>query len=68
MPVEKQAQNNTNILPFRRHRLRNRPLCAQCRVLMEIDRCELDFENCISMVATYQCEKCGLLERMQIQY
>jgi RNase P subunit RPR2 len=64
MPVE----SATNILPLRRNRLRDRPLCAQCRVLMEIDRCELDFENSISMVVSYRCEECGLLERARIQY
>ena len=64
MPVE----NATNILPFRRSRLRDRPLCAQCRVRMEIDRCELNFENHISIAVTYRCEECGLLESKQIQY
>ena len=67
MPLENQAQNATNVLPFRRNSLREPPLCAQCRAPMKIDRCEPDFENSISMVVTYRCPECSLLERAQIQ-
>jgi hypothetical protein len=41
------------------------PLCAQCRGPMIIVVCEPDFEN--SMMATYRCAECGLLDRAQIQ-
>jgi hypothetical protein len=41
------------------------PLCAQCHGPMIIVICEPDFEN--SMMATYRCSKCGLLDRAQIQ-
>jgi hypothetical protein len=61
-------ENATNILPFRRDRLRDHPFCAQCRAPMTIDRCEPDFETSISLVATYRCANCGLLERRRIQY
>jgi hypothetical protein len=40
---------------------------AQCRARMTIERCEPDFENAISLVATYRCVECGLLERRRIQ-
>jgi hypothetical protein len=60
-------ENVTNILPFRRDQLRDHPLCAQCRLPMTIDRCEPGFEKSISMVVTYRCAECGLLERAQFQ-
>jgi hypothetical protein len=41
------------------------PLCAQCRSRMTIVLCEPDFQN--SIVATYRCAECGLLDREQIQ-
>jgi hypothetical protein len=40
------------------------PLCAQCRSPMTIVLCEPDFVN--SIVATYRCAECGLLDRGQI--
>ena len=55
-------------VPSRRKRLRDYPLCAQCRAPMTTDRCEPDFEKSISVVVTYRCAECGLLEREQIQY
>ena len=64
MPVE----DASNTPPFRRKRLRDYPLCAQCRAPMTTDRCEPDFEKSISVVVTYRCAECGLLERAQIQY
>ena len=67
MTEENQTQNATNILPFGRNRSGDHPLCAQCRAPMTIDRCEPDFENSISLVATYRCAECGLLERRRIQ-
>ena len=67
MPLENQAQNATNVLPFRRNSLREPPLCAQCRAPMKIDRCEPVFGNSTSMMVTYRCAECRLLERAQIQ-
>ena len=68
MPVGNQAQNTADILPFRRYPLRDHPPCAQCRVPMTIDRCEPDFEKSISMVVTYRCAECGLIEQARFQY
>jgi hypothetical protein len=67
MPVENQAQNTADILLFRRNRLRDHPSCAQCRVPMTIDRCEPDFEKPISMVVTYRCAECGLIEQARFR-
>jgi hypothetical protein len=64
MPVE----DASNTPPSRRKRLRAYPLCAQCRAPMTTDRCEPDFEKSISVVVTYRCAECGLLERAQILY
>src|SRR4051794_13197886 len=44
-----------------RHRGTMSPLCAQCRKSMILVICEPDFHN--SMVATYRCQECGLLDR-----
>ena len=63
MPFENQAQNAINVLPFSRNSLREPPFCAQCRAPMKIDRCEPDFENSGSMVVTYRCAECSLMER-----
>jgi hypothetical protein len=65
MPLENEAQNATNILPFRRNSLREPRFCAQCRAPMKIDRCEPNFENSTSMLVTYRCAECSLLERAQ---
>ena len=62
MMVENPAQDTANILPFRRDR-GDHPRCAQCRAPMTISRGEPDFEKSISMVVTYRCANCGLLER-----
>jgi hypothetical protein len=67
-PIAMSEENATNILPFRRDRLRDHPFCAQCRAPMTIDRCEPDLESSISLVATYRCAECSLLERRRIQY
>jgi hypothetical protein len=40
------------------------PLCAQCRSPMIVVLFEPDFEN--SIVATYRCAECGLLDRAQL--
>jgi hypothetical protein len=58
-------ENATNILPFRRNSLREPPFCAQCRAPMKIDRCEPDFKKSSSMVITYRCAECSLLERQR---
>jgi hypothetical protein len=56
-----QAQRNT--LSFRWGKIRA-PRCAQCRSSMVVARCEPDFDN--SMMATYRCTDCGLLDRARI--
>jgi hypothetical protein len=56
------TQNGTSAVP--RGRL-GAPLCAQCRDPMIIVICEPDFEK--SMMATYRCAECCLLDRAQIQ-
>ena len=40
------------------------PLCAQCRKSMVLVICEPDFHD--SMVATYRCQECGLLDRAEV--
>ena len=60
--VEKRQTQGTRLV-FRENRLRA-PLCAQCRSPMTIVLCEPDFVN--SIVATYRCAECGLLDRGQI--
>jgi C4-type Zn-finger protein len=40
------------------------PVCAQCRNTMKLMVCVPDFAN--SLLATYQCRDCGLLDRLQI--
>ena len=47
-----------------RHRGTMSPLCAQCRKSMVLVICEPDFHN--SMVATYRCQECGLLDRAEV--
>ena len=47
-----------------RHRGTMSPLCAQCRKSMVLVICEPDFHD--SMVATYRCEECGLLDRAEV--
>jgi hypothetical protein len=39
------------------------PLCAQCRKSMVLAICEPDFHD--SMVATYRCQECGLMDRAE---
>ena len=40
---------------------------AQCHAAMSLIRDEPDFKNPSSIVATYRCAECGLLERARIQ-
>ena len=47
-----------------RHRGTMSPLCAQCRKSMVLVICEPDFHD--SIVATYRCEECGLLDRAEV--
>jgi len=60
--VEKRQTQGT--LSFRENKLRA-PLCAQCRSTMTVALCEPDFAD--SIVATYRCAECGLLDRAEIQ-
>ena len=46
------------------HRGTMSPLCAQCRKSMVLVICEPDFHD--SMVATYRCQECGLLDRAEV--
>ena len=57
------VRQSQNTLSFHRDKL-CAPLCAQCRSPMTIVLCEPDFVN--SIVATYRCAECGLLDRGQI--
>ena len=59
--VEKRQIQGT--LSFRENKLRA-PLCAQCRSPMTIALCEPDFAD--SIVATYRCAECDLLDRAEI--
>jgi hypothetical protein len=47
-----------------RHRGMMSLLCAQCRKSMILVICEPDFHD--SMVATYRCQECGLLDRAEV--
>ena len=46
------------------HRGTMSPLCAQCRKSMVLVICEPDFHD--SMVATYRCQECGLMDRAEV--
>ena len=61
--MDSPVRQSQNTLSFHRDKL-CAPLCAQCRSPMTIVLCEPDFVN--SMVATYRCAECGLLDRGQI--
>ena len=61
--MDSPVRQSQNTLSFHRDKL-CAPLCAQCRSPMTIVLCEPDFVN--SIVATYRCAECGLLDRGQI--
>src|SRR4051795_10376445 len=62
----REARNAARLSSFRREEL-GAPSCAQCHASMAVIRGEPDFENPSSIVVTYRCAECGLLERARIQ-
>lgn len=60
-----EAPDATGVIPFYRTKS-YAPLCAQCHAAMSLIRGEPDFKNPSSIVATYRCAECGLLERARI--
>ena len=62
----REARNAARLSSFRREEL-CAPSCAQCHASMAVIRGEPDFENPSSIVVTYRCAECGLLERARIQ-
>jgi hypothetical protein len=53
-----QNDETPNVLPF--------PQRAQCHTAMAIVRAEPDLADPSTIITTYRCPECGLLERRQI--